>query len=120
MRSRSAIVDRFYREGRFGQKTGAGIYRYEKESREAIPDPVALELIRDEARKARTAPQPDVSDAEIVRRLTGALSSAGAELLRAGVALRPGDIDIVYVYGYGFPPQRGGPMWYADAEAVHA
>ncbi len=121
VRARSGIVDRLYREKRFGQKTGAGIYRYEKGSREPIPDPVTIELIREEAAKARIAPRPDVSDAAIVQRLIGALIAAGDELLRAGVALRPGDIDLVYVNGYGFPPYRGGPMWYASArkEAAH-
>jgi 3-hydroxyacyl-CoA dehydrogenase len=116
VRSRSAIVDRLYRENRLGQKTGAGIYRYEKGSREPIPDPVTLELFREEAAKAGIAPEPGVSDAEIVQRLTGALIAVGEELVRTGVALRPGDIDIVYVYGYGFPPHRGGPMWYSKYE----
>jgi 3-hydroxyacyl-CoA dehydrogenase len=116
MRSRSAIVDRLYREKRFGQKTGAGMYRYEKGSREPLPDPVTIELFREEAAKAGIVPRPDVSDAEIVRRLTGALIAVGDALLKTGVALRPGDIDIVYVYGYGFPPYRGGPMWYAEKE----
>ncbi|HEV8023136.1 MAG TPA: 3-hydroxyacyl-CoA dehydrogenase NAD-binding domain-containing protein [Candidatus Lustribacter sp.] len=120
VRSRSAIVDRLYREGRFGQKSGAGIYRYEKGSREPVPDPVAVELIREEAAKAGIVPRTVVSDAEIVQRLVGALVAAGEELLRAGVALRPGDIDIVYVYGYGFPPYRGGPMWYGAKELAHA
>ncbi len=113
VRSRSAIVDRLYREKRFGQKSGAGIYRYERGSREPIPDPVTIELFREEAAKVGIAPQQDVSDTEIVQRLTGALIAVGEELVRTGVALRPGDIDIVYVYGYGFPPYRGGPMWYA-------
>jgi 3-hydroxyacyl-CoA dehydrogenase len=118
VRSRSAIVDRLYREKRFGQKTGAGIYRYEKGSREPIPDPVTIELLREEAAKAGIAPRPDVSDAEIVQRLTGALIAVGEELVRTGVALRPGDIDIVYVYGYA--PHRGGPMWYASEQLAHA
>jgi 3-hydroxyacyl-CoA dehydrogenase len=120
MRTRSDIVDRLYREKRFGQKTGAGIYRYEKASREPLSDPVTIELLREEAVKAGIAPRPDVSDAEIVQRLAGALIAAGDELLRTGVALRPGDIDIVYVYGYGFPAYRGGPMWYGAKELVHA
>jgi 3-hydroxyacyl-CoA dehydrogenase len=126
MAARSAIIDRLYAEKRFGQKTGAGIYRYEKGSREPITDPVTIELFRDEAAKAGIAPHPDVSDDEIVRRLTHALIDVGAELLRTGVALRAGDIDIVYVYGYGFPPHHGGPMWYAQEigyqakELVHA
>ncbi|HEY5350071.1 MAG TPA: 3-hydroxyacyl-CoA dehydrogenase NAD-binding domain-containing protein [Candidatus Lustribacter sp.] len=120
LRNRSAIVDRLYREQRFGQKSGAGFYRYENGSREPIPDPVTIELLREEAAKAGIEPRPDRSDAEIVQRLTGALAAAGTELLRTGVALRPSDIDIVYVHGYGFPAYRGGPMWYADQELVHA
>jgi 3-hydroxyacyl-CoA dehydrogenase len=122
MHARSQIIDRLYREKRFGQKTGAGIYRYEKGSREPIPDPVTIELFREEAAKAGIAGGTTVTDDEIVRRLVGALAAVGAELLRTGVALRSGDIDIVYVYGYGFPPYRGGPMWYAESarEPVHA
>jgi 3-hydroxyacyl-CoA dehydrogenase len=118
--SRSAIVDRLYRERRFGQKSGAGFYRYASGSREPIPDPVAIDLLREEAEKAGIPPRPEASDAEIAQRLVGALIAAGEELLRTGVALRPGDIDIAYVYGYGFPPQRGGPMWYAARELAHA
>jgi 3-hydroxyacyl-CoA dehydrogenase len=121
---RSQIIDRLYREKRFGQKSGAGIYRYEKGSREPIPDPVTLELFREEAAKAGIAQGISVTDDEIVGRLVGALVAVGEDLLRTGVALRAGDIDIVYVYGYGFPPHRGGPMWYAAAtsskELVHA
>jgi 3-hydroxyacyl-CoA dehydrogenase len=120
MKTRSGIVDRLYREKRFGQKSGAGIYRYEPGSRAPIPDPATVALLREEAAKAGIAPRPDVTDAEIVQRLVGALVAAGEELLRTGVALRPGDIDIVYVYGYGFPPHRGGPMWYAGKELLHA
>jgi len=118
--NRSAIVDRLYREKRFGQKSGAGIYRYEPGSRVPIPDPVTIELLREEAAKAGIAPRPGVTDAEIVQRLVGALIAAGNDVLRAGVALRPGDIDIVYVYGYGFPAYRGGPMWYPETELAHA
>jgi 3-hydroxyacyl-CoA dehydrogenase len=120
MKTRSGIVDRLYREKRFGQKSGAGIYRYERGSRAPIPDPATIALLREEAAKAGIAPRPDVTDAEIVQRLVGALVAAGEELLRTGVALRSGDIDIVYVYGYGFPPHRGGPMWYAGKELLHA
>ena len=126
IRARSRIVDRLYNEKRLGQKTGAGIYRYVKGSRDPIPDPRTLELFREEAAAAGIAPRPDVGDDEIVQRLTHALIDVGAELLRTGVALRAGDIDIVYVYGYGFPSYRGGPMWYAQEidyqakELVHA
>ncbi len=81
LRSRSAIIDRLYRERRFGQKTGAGIYRYENGSREPLADPVTAELFREEAARAGIAPRPDAGDAEIVQRLTGALIAAGEELL---------------------------------------
>jgi 3-hydroxyacyl-CoA dehydrogenase len=124
--ARSAIIDRLYREGRFGQKSGAGIYRYEKGKREPLPDPVTTTLFREEAEKAGIAPRSDVTDDEIVARLTRALIDVGAQLVRDGVALREGDIDIVYVYGYGFPPHHGGPMWYGHEigyqpkELIHA
>jgi 3-hydroxyacyl-CoA dehydrogenase len=118
MCTRSAIIDRLYREKRFGQKSGAGIYRYEKGKREPIPDPLARELFREEAATAGIAQRDDVPDTEIVERCVYALINAGAELLRTEVALRPGDVDIVYVYGYGFPPHLGGPMWYADEIGV--
>jgi 3-hydroxyacyl-CoA dehydrogenase len=118
MSARTAIVDRLYAEKRFGQKTGAGIYRYEKGKREPIPDPLTRELFREEARTAGVAQRDGVTDEEIVQRLVYALINEGAELLRSEVALRPGDVDIVYVYGYGFPPHHGGPMWYADEIGV--
>lgn len=120
-RNRSGIVARLCAEKRFGQKSGAGFYRYENGGREPLPDPAVTALLREEAAKAGIAPHPGIADAEIVRRLTGALIERGAALLREGVALRPGDIDVVYVYGYGFPPHRGGPMWFAEHEvALHA
>ncbi len=66
---------------------------------------------------AGIAPRP-ASDEEIVKRLVYALVNVGAELLRTGIALRAGDEDIVYIYGYGFPPHTGGPMWYADQVGI--
>jgi len=111
--ARTKIVDRLYDLKRFGQKTGAGFYAYEKGGREPIPDPQVERLFAEEAQAHGIAPR-DIDDAEIVQRLTHALINTGANLLREGIALRPGDIDIVYVYGYGYPPYRGGPMWYAD------
>ena len=82
-----------------------------------MPDPALLALAADEAAKAGIAPR-DVSDAEILERLAYALVNVGAELLDKEIALRPGDEDIVYIYGYGFPPYHGGPMWYADEVGV--
>jgi 3-hydroxyacyl-CoA dehydrogenase len=111
---RSRIIDRLHAEQRFGQKTGAGIYRYEQGSREPRPDPMVRDLFRAEAAAAGIAPRDDVTDDEIVQRCVYALINAGAEVIRTGVASRAGDVDLVFVSGYGFPPERGGPMWYAD------
>jgi 3-hydroxyacyl-CoA dehydrogenase len=105
---------------RLGQKPMAGYFKYDKavgKGREPIPDPEVDRLFAEEARHAGIAPR-EVSDSEIRERLLFALLNRGAYLLEEGVALRPGDIDIVYVYGYGFPPHHGGPMWYADEVGV--
>ncbi len=118
---RTKVVQRLYEMKRFGQKTGAGYYRYDKSvgsGREPIRDESVEKLFAEEAQRAGITQHPNVSDAEVVRRCTYALINAGAALLEEGIALRPGDIDIVYVYGYGFPPYHGGPMWYADESGV--
>ncbi|HET7815262.1 MAG TPA: 3-hydroxyacyl-CoA dehydrogenase NAD-binding domain-containing protein [Candidatus Baltobacteraceae bacterium] len=112
---RTKIVDRMYEQKRLGQKTGKGFYKYDPavgSGREPIRDEEIEQLFAEVAAEAGIAQHPDVSDAEIVRRLTYALIDVGAELLEKKVALRPGDIDIVYIFGYGFPPHHGGPMWY--------
>ena len=114
---RSTVIDRLYEMKRHGQKTGAGFYKYEKGSREPIPDPEVVTLIAEEAQRAGVR-QREVSDDEILTRCVYALINEGAELLRDGIALRPGDEDIVWVYGFGFPPHHGGPMWYADEIGV--
>ncbi len=115
---RTAIVERLTDMKRLGQKTGGGFYRYEKGNREPIPDPEVVAILREEAEKAGVAQRPDVTDAEILARCTHALINRGAELLRQGITLRPGDADIVWIYGYGFAPHHGGPMWYADEIGV--
>ena len=112
---RTKIVDSMYEQKRLGQKTGKGFYKYDPavgSGREAIRDEEIEKLFAEVAAEANIAQNPDVSDDEIVRRLTHALIDVGADLLEKKVALRPGDIDIVYIYGYGFPPHHGGPMWY--------
>jgi 3-hydroxyacyl-CoA dehydrogenase len=115
---RTNIIDRLYEAKRFGQKTGAGFYKYDGvNKREALPDPALIALAAEEAAKAGIAPR-DVTDTEILERLTYALVNAGAELLEKEIALRPGDEDIAFIYGYGFPRYRGGPMWYADEIGV--
>ena len=109
----SACADRLCEAGRFGQKTGAGWYRYAPGSRAAIPDPEVTQLI--EAWRAERGCTPrKVSDAEIVERCVWALANEGARILADGIAQRAGDIDTVYLNGYGFPRFRGGPMKAAD------
>ena len=114
---RTNIIDRMYEAKRWGQKTGKGFYKYEKGNREPIADPELDALVQEEVKKAGIAPR-EVTDTEIVERLTYALANVGADLLSKDVSFRPGDEDIVFIYGYGFPPHHGGPMWYADEVGV--
>jgi 3-hydroxyacyl-CoA dehydrogenase len=110
----SKVADRICELGRFGQKTGAGYYRYEAGSRTPIPDPQIEALIVQAAADAGIK-RREVSDQEILERCIYALVNEGARILEEGIALRASDIDIVYIYGYGFPRYRGGPMFYADS-----
>ena len=98
--------------GRYGQKTGAGWYRY-GEDRSRSEDPEVDAVLQRIAAEAGIE-QREVDDDEIRDRLVYALVNEGARILEEGYALRSSDIDIIYLYGYGFPPQRGGPMFYAD------
>ncbi|HYA66418.1 MAG TPA: 3-hydroxyacyl-CoA dehydrogenase NAD-binding domain-containing protein, partial [Burkholderiaceae bacterium] len=109
----SSVADRICEAGRFGQKTGAGWYRYEPGRREALPDP-AVEQIIDQWRKERGYKPRHVSDQEIVERCIYALVNEGARILEDHIAQRASDIDVVYLNGYGFPAHRGGPMHYAN------
>jgi 3-hydroxyacyl-CoA dehydrogenase len=113
--------DKLCEMGRFGQKTGAGWYKYD-EQRRASGDPALPTLLRQWVTEAGI-PQRTVSAEEIVDRCVYALVNEGARILEEGYALRAVDIDIIYIYGYGFPAYRGGPMWYADTvglEKVYA
>jgi 3-hydroxyacyl-CoA dehydrogenase len=109
----SAVPDRMYELGRYGQKTGAGWYRYEPGSRQRIPDPVVDDIAAEEAAKRGVTRRP-ITDEEILARITTALANEGARVLEDGYAIRASDIDVVYVHGFGFPRHRGGPMFYAD------
>ena len=109
----SKVADQICELGRFGQKTGAGWYRYEAGSRTPIPDPLVEDLIVKAAKEAGIQRQ-SVSDQEILERCIYALVNEGAKILEEGIALRASDIDVVYIHGYGFPRYRGGPMFYAD------
>ncbi len=112
------IADTLCELGRFGQKTGAGWYRYEAGRREALPDPVVDELIATHRAGLGLAPRT-ISDDEIVHRLVFALVNEGAKILEEGIALRASDIDMIYLTGYGFPLWRGGPMLYADQVGLY-
>ena len=98
---------------RLGQKSGAGYYKYDPETRARLADPEVEALIREEAAKLNIE-QRDISEEEILQRCFYPLINEGALILEEGIAQRPSDIDVVYVYGYAFPAAKGGPMFYAD------
>ena len=110
---RARIADRLCELGRFGQKTGAGWYRYEAGRREPIPDP-AVERLVVEASRELGLTRRQIPDDEIVERCVLALAAEGARILEEGIALRASGIDLVYLAGYGFPAHRGGPMYHAE------
>jgi 3-hydroxyacyl-CoA dehydrogenase len=114
----SKIADRLCEQGRFGQKTGSGWYRYEKGRRDAIPDPAVDKMIVDYSAEIGVK-RRKIGDEEIVQRLIYALVNEGAAILEEGIAQRASDIDMVYLTGYGFPPYRGGPMFYADEVGLY-
>jgi 3-hydroxyacyl-CoA dehydrogenase len=109
----SRVADRICELGRFGQKTGKGMYRYQPGSRSPIPDPEVDSIIEKYRAEIGVKPRP-IGAEEIVQRCIYALVNEGARILEEGIALRASDIDMVYLTGYGFPPYRGGPMFYAD------
>ncbi len=110
----SKILELLCAADRFGQKSGAGWYDYKPGSRHAFPSPAVSETIR-KYREATGIVPRNISSEEIVERLVYALVNEAARILEEGIALRASDIDIVFMMGYGFPPWRGGPMFYADS-----
>ena len=112
-RSDSPISDAIAEMGRYGQKTGAGWYRYEQGGRTPIPDPEVEKLILEESEREGITRRAITSE-EIIERCMYQLVNEGAKLLEEGIALRASDIDVIYANGYGFPRYRGGPMFYAD------
>lgn len=113
----STIADKICEMGRYGQKTQGGFYHYDAGSRVAVPDPKVNELIASVSAELGLE-RREIGEDEIRKRLIYALINEGAKLLEEGYALRSSDIDIVYIYGYGFPAYRGGPMFYADTVGV--
>jgi 3-hydroxyacyl-CoA dehydrogenase len=109
-----ALVRKLFALGRYGQKSGAGYYRYEGHT--PVSDPtvttLAAELAAEHGITRRAA--AEITQQEITERLLYPLINEGLKILEEGIACRPGDIDIVWVAGYGFPDFRGGPMWLAD------
>ncbi|HEX7944168.1 MAG TPA: 3-hydroxyacyl-CoA dehydrogenase NAD-binding domain-containing protein, partial [Phenylobacterium sp.] len=110
---REPIEDGLVEAGRLGQKTGKGYYRYESGSRAPIVDPEVEALIR-QTNDRLGLQSRRVDDQEILERLIYPMINEGARILEEGIAARPGDIDVVWLYGYGWPQFRGGPMFYAD------
>jgi 3-hydroxyacyl-CoA dehydrogenase len=110
----SEVPDQLFAMGRYGQKTGAGWYKYDAPGgRNRTPDPL-IEELADKAAKKRGITRRPISDEEILSRIMVALANEGARVLGDGFAQRAGDIDVIYCYGFGYPRHRGGPMFYAD------
>jgi len=108
----SVWIDKIVEMGRHGQKTNAGVYKYE-DGRTPIPDPIVKALIAECAKEAGIE-QRDISDQEILERCLYPMINEGAKILEEGIAPRPLDIDIIWINGYGFPGYKGGPMFWAD------
>ena len=111
----STIADTLCEAGRFGQKTSAGYFKYNEGDRTPIPDPFVDDVIAKAAAAAGITRRDDISDEEIIKRCMYPLVNEGARIVEEGIAARPGDIDVVYCNGYGFPAWRGGPMRWADS-----
>ncbi len=109
----SRTADKLCELGRFGQKTGAGWYDYQAGKRDAIPSDLVNKMVEDHRKELGVTPRK-ISDEEIVQRLVFSLVNEGAKILEEGIASKSGDIDMVYLTGYGFPIHRGGPMHYAS------
>src|SRR5271169_3941571 len=107
------IEDALCEAGHFGQKTGSGYFRYQAGSRAPIPDPEVERIILDASTRLGIVRRKIASE-EIIERRIFPMINEGARILEDGIATRPGDIDVIWVYGYGWPVWRGGPMYYAD------
>ena len=111
------IADRICERGWFGQKTGRGFYLYPEGARVGQPDPEVLAIVDAERQKKSVTPR-SFTEAEILRRYMAAMVNEGAKVVEEGIALRPLDVDVTFMSGYGFPRHRGGPMKWADMEGL--
>ena len=107
------VADMLAEQGRYGQKTGKGMYLYEEGSRKPTPDPEVQAMIKSESERLGIE-RREISEEEIIERCIYGLVVEGARILEDGIAIRSSDIDVVWTNGYGFPRHRGGPMHYAD------
>jgi 3-hydroxyacyl-CoA dehydrogenase len=114
---KAPIADQLCEMGRFGQKTGRGFYIYEQGSRTPKPDDEVAHLILRTAHKMGITRHP-FEHSEIQERLLFPMINEGARILDEGVAQRAGDIDVIWIHGYGFPSWRGGPMFYAGSRGL--
>jgi 3-hydroxyacyl-CoA dehydrogenase len=110
---RNEIEDALCEAGHYGQKTGKGYFRYDAGSRTPLPDPEVEKIILETSSRLGVNRRP-IAQEEIVERMILPMINEGARILDEGIAARPGDIDVIWVYGYGWPVWRGGPMYYAD------
>jgi len=110
---RAAIEDALCEVGNYGQKTGKGYFRYDTGSRTPMPDPEIEKIILEASSRLGINRRP-IGEEEIVERMVLPMINEGARILEEGIAARPSDIDVIWVYGYGWPVWRGGPMYYAD------
>jgi 3-hydroxyacyl-CoA dehydrogenase len=115
---KSPVADRICELGRFGQKTGAGYYKYD-EKRNPTPDPDVEKIIVDVSTEMGITRRP-IADDEILQRLLYPMVNEGAKILEEKIAIRASDIDVIWVYGYGWPVYRGGPMFWADSIGLKA
>ena len=111
------IADRICEQGWFGQKTGRGFYLYPQGARIGQPDPEVLAIVDAERAKKGVTPRPFTAE-EIMRRYMAAMVNEGAKVVGEGIALRPLDVDVTFISGYGFPRHRGGPMKWADMQGL--
>ena len=109
------VADALCKDGRFGQKTGKGWYLYDKAApRKSVHDPSVDKLVVATS-AAKKIKRRNIQDKEILERYIFIMVNEAAKILEEGFAIRPSDIDIVFIYGFGFPPYRGGPCFYADS-----
>jgi 3-hydroxyacyl-CoA dehydrogenase len=111
------IADKLVELGRYGQKTGAGWYKYEKGDRTPHPDPDVAKIIKDVAAELGV-PQKTFTDTEILHRLLFSSVNEACRILEEGKAYRASDIDVMWLHGFGFPRYRGGLMYWADGIGV--